>query len=59
MDGQIELVVEALPLVEETPAARIHRAIKELAGSLRHEIAAKGGAEAYLRWLRAEDEDEA
>ena len=57
MDGQTEVVSEGLPLVSETPEARIHRAVGEIAGFLKSEIAEKGGAEAFLRWLRGEDEE--
>jgi hypothetical protein len=42
---------------EETPEAWAHRATGKLFGLLGEEIAAAGGAEAFLRWVRSDDED--
>jgi hypothetical protein len=41
----------------DSPAERAHRAIDKLYGSMKDEIAAHGGAEAFIRWVRS-DEDE-
>jgi hypothetical protein len=42
----------------ETPAARAKRVVEGLHGLLKDEIAAYGGTEAFMRWVRS-DEDEA
>ena len=42
---------------DETPAERAFRVTENLRGLLKEEIAAFGGAEAYLRWVRGEDEE--
>jgi hypothetical protein len=42
----------------ETPAARAHRLTEKLRGLLKEEIAAYGGAEGFIRWVRS-DEDAA
>lgn len=41
----------------ETPEEWAHRMTGKLYGLLREEIAAMGGAEAFIRWVRSEDED--
>jgi hypothetical protein len=44
----------------ETPAERAHRLTEKLRGLMKNEIAARGGTEGFLRWVRSdEDEDEA
>ncbi len=40
----------------ETPAERALRLTEKLRGLMKEEIAAHGGAEGYLRWVRGEDE---
>ncbi len=42
---------------EETPAERASRVTEKLRGLLKEEIAAFGGAEGYIRWVRGEDEE--
>jgi hypothetical protein len=42
---------------EETPEAWAHRLTGKLYGLLKEEMAACGGGEAFLRWVRSEDED--
>jgi len=42
----------------ETPAERAHRLTEKMRGLLKEEIAAYGGAEGFIRWVRS-DEDEA
>jgi hypothetical protein len=42
---------------QESPAARAHRLTEKLRGLLKEEIAAYGGAEGFIRWVRS-DEDE-
>jgi len=43
----------------ETPEEWAHRMTGKIFGLLKEEITAMGGAEAYMRWVRSEDEDEA
>ncbi len=44
---------------EEEPQARAKRLVDKLRGLLKQEIADYGGAEAFMRWVRSEDEDAA
>jgi hypothetical protein len=44
---------------KEDPAARALRLTEKLRGLLKEEFAAYGGGEAFLRWVRSEDEDAA
>ncbi len=44
---------------EEDPAARAKRLSEKLRGVLKEELAEYGGGEAFLRWVRSENEDEA
>jgi hypothetical protein len=43
----------------ETPEERAFRLTEKLRGLMKEEIAAHGGAEGYLRWVRGEDEEAA
>jgi hypothetical protein len=43
----------------EDPTERAHRLTEQIRGLLKDELAAYGGGEAFLRWIRSEDEDEA
>jgi hypothetical protein len=43
----------------ETPKERALRAADELRGLLKEEIASFGGAEAFLRWVRSDDDEDA
>lgn len=43
---------------EETPEQWAHRMTGKLFGLMKDEIASIGGAEAFIRWVRSEDEDE-
>jgi hypothetical protein len=45
--------------VKESPEARAFRLTEKLRGLMKNEIAARGGAEGYIRWVRGYDEDEA
>jgi hypothetical protein len=45
--------------VEETPSERARRLTGRLSGLLKEELASYGGGEAFLRWVRSEDEDAA
>jgi hypothetical protein len=47
------------PTQEETPERKAARLCGKLRGILKDEITAHGGGEAFLRWLRAEDEEAA
>jgi len=44
---------------EEDPATRAFRLTEKLRGLLKEELAEYGGGEAFLRWIRSEDEDAA
>jgi hypothetical protein len=44
---------------DETPEEWAHRMTGKLFGLMKDEFAAFGGGEAFLRWVRSEDEDEA
>jgi hypothetical protein len=44
---------------QEAPAARALRLTEKLRGLLKEELAEYGGGEAFLRWVRSEDEDAA
>jgi len=44
---------------EETPEEWAHRMTGKLFGLMKEEFAAFGGGEAFLRWVRSEDEDDA
>jgi hypothetical protein len=45
--------------VEPNAAERAHRLAKGLKGLLSEEIARRGGAEAFVRWVRSDDEEAA
>jgi hypothetical protein len=45
--------------VREDPATRAMRLTENLRGILKHEMEEYGGGEAFLRWIRSEDEDAA
>jgi hypothetical protein len=52
-----ETAVQAVPPASaETPEQRAFRLTEKLRGLMKDEIAAHGGAEGYLRWVRGEDE---
>lgn len=44
---------------EETPEARALRLTEKLRGLLKEELAGYGGGEAFLRWVRGYDEEDA
>jgi hypothetical protein len=44
---------------EEDPSDRAFRLTEKLRGLLKEELAEYGGGEAFLRWIRSEDEDAA
>jgi hypothetical protein len=44
---------------DETPEEWAHRMTGKLSGLMKDEIAALGGAEAYIRWVRGYDEEDA
>jgi hypothetical protein len=46
-------------LSQEDPAARALRLTENLRGILKEELEQYGGGEAFLRWIRSEDEDAA
>jgi hypothetical protein len=54
--GTIGREAEAANLSEETPSARASRLTGKLRGLLKDELAEYGGGEAFLRWIRSEEE---
>jgi hypothetical protein len=44
---------------QEAPSARAFRLTEKLRGLLKDELSEYGGGEAFLRWIRSEDEDAA
>jgi hypothetical protein len=44
---------------QEDPSTRAYRLTEKLRGLLKEELAEYGGGEAFLRWIRSEDEDAA
>jgi hypothetical protein len=49
----------SLALAGESPAERALRLTEKLRGLMKDEIAAHGGAEAFLRWVRSEEDEDA
>ena len=49
---------QATDASDETPEEWAHRLTGKLFGLLKEELAEYGGGEAFLRWVRSEDEDE-
>jgi hypothetical protein len=45
--------------LQETPEERAFRLTEKIRGLMKDEIAAHGGGESYLRWVRGEDEEAA
>jgi len=45
--------------IDETPEARAQRLTEKLRGLLKEELAEYGGGEAFLRWVRGYDEEDA
>jgi hypothetical protein len=45
--------------VVETPAGKAHRLTEKLRGLMKDEIAAHGGAEAFIRWVRSDSDEDA
>ena len=48
---------EQMRVPDETPEEWAHRMTGKLLGLMKKEIAAHGGAERYIRWVRSEEED--
>jgi hypothetical protein len=46
-------------LAVETPEARAKRVVDGLCGILKDEIASYGGTEAFMRWVRSEEDEAA
>lgn len=57
--GTVGLEGEASNLSRETPSARAFRLTEKMRGLLKTELAEYGGGEAFLRWIRSENEDAA
>ncbi|MGD0546232.1 MAG: hypothetical protein ABR991_00195 [Terracidiphilus sp.] len=50
---------DGIDLARETPEAWAYRLTEKMRGLLKAELAEYGGGEAFLRWVRGYDEDEA
>lgn len=46
------------PSIPETPEEKAFRLTEKIRGIMKDEIAAHGGAEGYMRWVRSDGEDE-
>jgi hypothetical protein len=46
------------PRREETPAEKAYRLTEKLRGLLKDEIAAYGGTEAFIRWVRSDSDED-
>jgi len=57
--GSVGLEEEVANLKDETPSERAYRLTEKLRGLLKEELAEYGGGEAFLRWVRGYDEEEA
>ena len=51
--------VAASEPVSESPAERAHRLTEKLRGLMKKQIAAHGGAEGFIRWVRSDEDDAA
>jgi hypothetical protein len=49
---------EIVKPVLETPSERAHRLTESVRGLLKDEIAAFGGTEAFMRWVRSNDDEQ-
>jgi hypothetical protein len=49
----------ATPPPAETPAARAFRLTEKLRGLMKDEIAARGGTEGFMRWVRSDSDEDA
>jgi hypothetical protein len=45
--------------LDEDPTARARRLTEKIRGILKDELAVYGGGEAFMRWIRSDDEDKA
>jgi hypothetical protein len=62
VDSVLEFRFDAEPRQdggEETPAQRAHRLFEQMRGLMKDEIAAHGGAEAFIRWVRSDEDEDA
>lgn len=57
--GAVEAPAKATAGMQEDPSAKALRLTEKLRGLLKEELAEYGGGEAFLRWIRSEDEDAA
>lgn len=58
-DTTTALSEDSTALSDETPEEWAHRMTGKLFGLLKEEITAMGGTEAFIRWVRSEDEENA
>ena len=56
--GAVDLTPEGREANTESPEAWAFRMTERLRGLMKEEIAARGGAEGYMRWVRGYDEEE-
>lgn len=50
-------VVKGPTAIEESPAKKARRLTNELKGLFKNQIAAHGGAEGFIRWVRSDQDD--
>ena len=53
------MVDEKIAPDQEEPGAKAERLTERLRGLLKEELAEYGGGDAFLRWVRSEDEEDA
>ena len=59
-DGvKIENVVKATAIPKESPKERARRLTNKMAGLLKEEMAAYGGGDAFMQWIRSDDDEAA
>jgi hypothetical protein len=54
----LSLAADTGPQSGELPAARAHRLFEGLRGLLQEELAEYGGGEAFIRWMRSEEDEQ-
>ena len=58
-DKQMQSAANPPERVTETPAERAFRLTEKLRGLMKDEIAAHGGTEGFMRWVRSDEDEEA
>jgi len=58
-DAKGEEMVNATTIRQESPKERARRLTNKMAGLLKDEMAAYGGGDAFMRWIRSDDDEAA